>query len=91
MAEKKHRLRRTLTALTLLATGVALLAAVAFFLLRAEYPALAIAFGKVVWVSLIATIAGGGALTVAGALQALFAPDPEAEGEAGPAAKTPSE
>ncbi len=89
MTRKKHRLRRILTAITLLATTVALFAAVAFFLLRRDHPETAIAFGRIVWVGLIVGIAGGAILTLAGAIQAIVTPEePEAEETPGSADET---
>ncbi len=75
--------RRIVTYLTLLAGMVALVAAMGFFVLRDEHPALAVALGRAVWVGLIVVAVGGGGLTLVGALQALFGAGPEEQQDAG--------
>ena len=72
------RIRRTMTGMTLVASFAALLAAMAFFMLRDDHPDVAIVFGKVVWVGLVAAAVGAGILTAAGIFSALLAP-PEDE------------
>lgn len=77
------RIRRGMTGLTLVASFAALLAAMAFFMLRDDHPEVAIVFGKVVWVGLVAAAVGAGILTAAGIFSALAAPLEDEEDEPG--------
>lgn len=94
MPEPRKKLgpRRVITYLTLLCGFVALLSAMGFFVLRDTNPELAIGLGRVVWVTMIALVIGGGGLTIVGAAQAIFEPLPdEEEGADASADPTPSD
>ena len=81
--EKRLGARRIATYLTLLAGTLALFAAMGFFMFRDSHPTLAVALGRVVWGGLIAVVVGGGALALAGIVQALFG-GPAEEGQEDP-------